>query len=48
MLCVAARMGVVTFSSKVQFYRLSVNGEGPSVILLGDVDDPFSALPPDR
>jgi hypothetical protein len=43
-------MGVVTFSSKVQFYRLpSVdNGEVPSVILLGDVDDPFSALPPDR
>ena len=55
-----ARMGLVTFASKVQFYRIGAGWreggkegeeeeEGPpSVYVLGDVDDPFAALPPDQ
>jgi len=52
-----ARVGLVTFASKVQFYRIGAGwreggkdgeDEPPSVYVLGDVDDPFAALPPDQ
>ena len=45
------RVGLLTFASKVHFYRLPAPDRGeetPAVFVLGDVDDPFSALPPDQ
>mmetsp|Transcript_500 Transcript_500/g.820 ORF Transcript_500/g.820 Transcript_500/m.820 type:complete len:637 (-) Transcript_500:129-2039(-) len=41
-----SRVGVITFSSQIHFYRPSPSGEGdPQMLIMSDIKDPFAPLP---
>lgn len=42
------RVGIVSFSAKIQFYFLRGEAAEPSFAVVGDVEDPFGPLPPNQ